>query len=168
MSQKQLLLCSLLCVVVLAGCQSGRRVGAVFTPYSPPSADDSLVYLYRVDSLRGVDPVDVRVDDERVGDMRNKEYLVLVLPPGEHSVAVRRRWLGLVPLAWTDHTFRTEAGSITYVRMWAGYEEHEIPGAANSAPGRSDGSTSVSLFVSRWGERKAVPEISGCREAPGE
>jgi hypothetical protein len=163
---KRLLMC-LLIVGLASGCQSNRRAGGVFRPYSPPSAEEALVYVYRLDALKGIEALDIEVDGEGVGDMRDKEYLALVLPPGEHSLSLRRRWLGFIPLAWTDHRFEAEPGSTTYLRVWAGYEAHLIPGSAGSAPGRADGSTSVSLYASRWVPKIAELEIRGCRRAPG-
>ena len=161
----------LICFVLLAlasGCQSDRRQGRVFHASTPPSVGESLVYVHRIDSLRGVGPVDLRVDDERLGDMRDKEYLAVVLPGGgAHTISVRRRWLGLIPLAWSNLEFRTEPGTTTYIRVWAGYEQHQVDGSAGTAPGRSDGSTSVSLYVSRWDAKRALRELQGCRRAPG-
>ena len=166
--QRPLLLTCLVLFALAWGCQSNRREGRVFQPYTPPAANESLVYVHRIDSLRGVGPIDVRIDDEKLGDMRDKEYLALVLADGDaHRLSVRRRWLGLIPLAWSDLEFRVEPGTTAYLRVWAGYEHHQIEGSAGTAPGRSDGSTSVSLFAARWDAKRATRELKGCRRAPG-
>jgi hypothetical protein len=147
------------------GC-AGAPGGPRFEPLIEPGPADTLVYVWRHDSLRGVERVDLRLDDEKLGRVKNGEFLAFLLDPGQHELRVRLRWLDLIPRSWNGLSFEAKPGQTLFLRIWAQYQETPHLSDPGSAPGRPESEAKVVIFVAPWPAEDAMAELQRTRRAP--
>jgi len=159
----------LLLLVLLAmpiACTTDRPNGPPFVALTDPDPNDTLTYIYRADSLKGIGAADLRLDGEKLGKMKSGEFLAFLLDPGPHELRMRLRWLNLIPRSWTRLEFEARPGQTLFLRTWAAYDE--MPGMGDlNAPGRADGNATVVLFSGPWPRAEAMDELSTTRRARG-
>jgi len=148
----------------LTGCAS-RPSGPVWEPLAPPDADSTLLYLYRFDALRGVGGARVKLDGEKLATLANRQYVALVLEPGEHRLGASLLWLGFLARSWTDAKLRVKGSETVYVRIRAATDA--LPDVPEDAeiPGRSDERAAVGLFIERVDPAEARLELRTTRRA---
>ena len=163
---------ALLALIILSllhfGCAPTAPSGASFKPLSPPDSHDTLVYISRDDSLRGIDGVDIDLDGEKLGRLLNGEYLAFLVDPGQHELKARMKWLQVIPRSWNSLDFTSRAGQTLYLRVWAAYETAPTRGteAANPAsPSRENGQ--VGLFLGIQKPEMGLKELKATRRAAG-
>jgi len=139
--------------------------GPRFRPMTPPAAHETLLYIYRVETLRGTGAADVRLDGEKLGALQNGEYLALMLDPGTHELAIRLKWLGLIPRSWNRVSFVSRAGETHYVKVWAAYDEARPVAGEPQVAGRADRQAGVAIFLSQRTPEDAQAEIAGTRRS---
>ena len=152
---------------LLLACAPTVPTGSLFTRLAPPDPDDTLVYVYRQDSLRGVDGVDIELDGENLGRLLNGEYLAFLIDPGRHEIRARLKWLQTIPRSWNSLDFMSRPGQTLYVRVWAAYQ-HEpgpMPGRTTLAP--SNEKAKVGLFLGLQKPELAKQELESTRRNPG-
>jgi len=100
-------LCALL---VLGACAS-----VVPPPQTLPQAQDprqSRIYaLCEADTCAGIVAIEIKVDDQSIGDLTSVRYLVADRAPGQHVVSVNS-YMGYYPV-----TLTTRAGSVHYFKV---------------------------------------------------
>jgi hypothetical protein len=94
---------------VLAACAS------VPLPQASPKAQDPrqtrIYVLCEADACRGLVPIEIKVDDQSVGDLTSARYLFADRAPGQHVVSVTS-YMGYYPV-----TLTTRAGSVHYLKV---------------------------------------------------
>jgi hypothetical protein len=150
---------------VLLACAGGRPAGPVFEPLAPPDASSTLVYIYRLDTLRGVGGARVKLDGERIATLRNGEYVAFVVDPGRHEIRASILWLGLLARSWNGIELRTDGGETVYVRIWADTEEGPPAPAGAEIPGRPDRKADAGLFMGLVSPSDARVELRAMRRA---
>jgi hypothetical protein len=148
------------------GC-AGAPNGPPFAPLIEPDPGDCLVYIWRHDSLRGISPVDLRLDGEKLGRMKNGEFLAFLVDPGQHHLRARLRWLELIPRSWNGLDFEAKPGQTIHLRVWAQYEQTRTVAQPGTAPGRSDDKAAVVIFMAPWSAEDAQLELQQTRRAAG-
>lgn len=141
--------------------------GAFFTPLAPPGANDTLVYVYRQDSLRGVDGVEIELDGEKLGRLLNGEYLAFLIDPGSHEIRARMQWFQFIPRSWNALGFTSRAGQTLYIRVWAAYHSQPVRPAAMDTRGPSSGGGKVGIFLGIQKPELAEQELKTTRSNPG-
>lgn len=167
MRRVTLLLISALWLMGFSACASGKPTGPLFSALTEPGPADTLVYIYRADALWGIDAVELRLNGEKLGKMKNGEFLAFMIDPGEHEIRVRLRWLGVIPRSWNRLAFEALPGQTLYLRIWAQYRERATGPTASQTPGRSDGNADLALFMAPWNAEDATRELAKTRRAPG-
>ena len=149
----------------LLGCAGGKPTGAVYEPLAPPDAGSSLIYIYRLDTLRGVSGGPLKLDGEKFASLRSGEYLAIVVDPGRHELRSSLLWLGLIARSWNSLEIEARAGETHFVKLYAATAS--IPGAPPSAevPGRSDQKADVGLFMALVDRAEAELELRALRRA---
>ena len=98
-----------LCVLLLAACAS------VPLPQTSPKAQDprqTRIYaLCEADACAGLVAIEIKVDDQNIGDLTSARYLFADRAPGQHVVSVTS-YMGYYPV-----TLTTRAGSVHYVKV---------------------------------------------------
>jgi hypothetical protein len=146
-------------------CATGRPGGPVFERLAPPDSSSTLVYIYRQDTQRGVDGSRLKLDGDRLVDLRNGEYVAVVLDPGEHVLSASLFWFGLIARSWNSLAFTAQGGETLYIKLWAATSEIAAPPGANELPGRSDRRADVGLYMSRVSADDAQVELRVTRRA---
>ena len=149
----------------LLGCAGGKPKGPVFEPLAPPDAASSLIYVYRLDALRGTGGGPVKIDGERFATLRNGEYVAIVVDPGRHEFRAALLWLGLIARSWNSLVVEARPGETHFVKLWAATAP--IPGAppAAAVPGQSDVKADVGLFMGLVDRTQAELELRAMRRA---
>lgn len=150
----------------LLACAPTVPRGALFKPMSPPGANDTLVYVYRQDSLRGIDGVQVELDGEKLGRLLNGEYLAFLLDPGSHEIRARMDWFQIIPRSWNALGFTSQPGQTLYIRVWAAYEQAPTPNPGLNTKGPSSDGAKVGLFLALEKPEVAREEIKSTRSNP--
>ena len=160
--------CFFLFSVFLLGCAPTVPQGAAFKPLAAPDAADTLVYVYRQDSLRGLSAVDLELDGENLGPLLNGEYLAFLLDPGSHELRARMKWLQMIPRSWNTLEFKSRPGQTIYLRVWGAYEKGSkpIPTGLNIAQ-PSNENAKVGLFLGIQKPEIAETELKTMRRATG-
>ncbi|MFL2935083.1 MAG: hypothetical protein ACJZ7Z_00005, partial [Myxococcota bacterium] len=70
-----------LSLLLLTACAPTVPKGASFKPLAPPDSKDTLIYVFRDDSLRGIGGVDIERDGEKRGNLLNGESLAFLVDP---------------------------------------------------------------------------------------
>jgi hypothetical protein len=148
------------------GCAGGRPTGPVFEPLAPPDATATLLYVYRLDALRGVGGARVKLDDEKVGALRNGEYTAFVVDPGTHELRASVLWLGLIARSWNGLGLKTRGGETVYVRLRVATEASPEPPNAAEIPGRNDDRGGPALYLKIVPRQEALLELRAMRRAP--
>ncbi len=170
MRRHELYLALGLALVGLA-CVTALPTGPRFEALPAPSLEESLVYIYRLDPLRGVEPIDLKLDGEDIGRLRNGEYRALTLAPGSHEVALELRLFDWLPRAWTRIPIEARSGETVYLKTWAGYQVKTWPGyreaedegpARRDAPGRAARRVAVRVFTAWRESESARSELQSC------
>jgi hypothetical protein len=152
----------------LFGCAPTVPQGALFKPLAAPDAQDTLVYVYRQDSLRGVGAVDLELDGENLGRLMNGEYLAFLLHPGHHEMRARMKWLQIIPRSWNELAFKSVPGQTLYIRVWGAYERGATPIPKGSdVPSSARGDAKVGLFMGVQQPPLAQGELKSMRRAAG-
>ena len=128
---------------------------------------DTLVYIYRSDSLRGVGVADIRIDAQNLGELKSGEYLSFLLAPGRHELAARLRWLQLIPRSWNRIDFLARPGQTVYLKIWAGYDTRVQPAAELRAASGAPTNTEVGLFLAETDPAVALAELPAMRRSDG-
>jgi len=145
------------------GCAGGRPKGPVFEPLAPPDAASTLVYIYRLDTLRGADGARIKLDGERIATLRNGEYVAFVVDPGEHEVRASLLWLGFLTRSWNGLKLKADGGETLFVRVWAATEELAAPPADAQIPGRAEQRGTAGLFMRLVDRTDAELELRAMR-----
>ena len=94
---------------VLAACAS------VPLPQASPKAQDPrqtrIYVLCEADACGGLVPIEIKVDDQSIGDLTSARYLFADRAPGQHVVSVTS-YMGYYPV-----TLTTRAGSVHYLKV---------------------------------------------------
>jgi hypothetical protein len=164
--QRAIILIMLCLLAVPIACTTDKRTGPPFQALTEPSPGDTLTYIFRTDSLKGIGASDVKLDGEKLGKMKNGEFLAFLLDPGPHELRVRLRWLNLIPRSWTRLAFEARPGETLFLRTWAAYEH--VPGMGDlNAPGRANENAAVVIFAAPWTRDEAMIELGQTRRARG-
>ena len=157
-----------LSLLLLTACAPTVPKGAFFKPLAPPDSKDTLIYIFRDDSLRGIGGVDIELDGEKLGGLLNGEYLAFLVDPGKHELKARLKWLQIIPRSWNSIDFNTRAGETVYLRVWAAYPSatsrsasYGDPTASSTDPGE------VGLFLGIQKPALALEELEKSRRAAG-
>jgi hypothetical protein len=161
------LVCLLIATFCVGSGCAGTPDGPSFAPLIEPRPDDAMVYVWRKDSLGGIGSVDLRLNGEKLGMMRNGEFLAFLLDPGEHTLRARLRWLELIPRSWNGVDFEAKPGQTLFLRVWAQYQETPSVAPTGTAPGRPEGKAKVAIFMAPWAPDDAMLELEKTRRAPG-
>jgi len=135
----------------LLGCVTSLPDGPPFVAATAPSPNESLVYVYRNESLRGIGAFDLKLDSDDLGTLGNGQYLSLVVEPGRHTLSARLRWMEIVPRSWNGLAFTTKPGQTVYLRVAAGYANHPEPASSprEGSGGKPTGGVTVLLSEPR-------------------
>jgi hypothetical protein len=154
----------------LACCAAGAPTGPAFTPAPPPEANRALVYVYRIDRVAGVGPIRLRLDGGTGFDVRNGEYVALVVRPGGRKLDLTLPLFGKVSRGWTSIPFTARPGQTLFLRVWAGIEEIDRGPQGRpddfGAPGRGNQYAGVNVFASVWPAEKSESDIRDLQLAP--
>ncbi|MEE3329125.1 MAG: DUF2846 domain-containing protein [Myxococcota bacterium] len=157
-----------LSLVFFTACAPTVPTGTSFKPLAPPDAQDTLVYIYRQDSLRGVDGVEIKLDGEKLGRLLNGEYLAFLVDPGHHELKARMKWFQVVPRSWNSLDFSSRPGETVYLRVWAAYDTQAGRDARSADPtASSDSPGDVGLFLGIQKPKVAMEELKSTRRAAG-
>ena len=158
-----------LSLLLLTACAPTVPKGASFKPLAPPDSKDTLIYVFRDDSLRGIGAVDIELDGEKLGNLLNGEYLAFLVDPGQHSLKARMKWLQIIPRSWNSLDFNTRAGETVYLRVWAAYQSTPGRSASYADPTAtsSDQDGEVGLFLGIQKPALAREELKSSRRAAG-
>jgi len=158
---------ALLLAAIAAACVSAPPGGPLFVPATAPDPDDTLVYIYRADPLRGIRAVDLRLDTQDLGELQNGEYLSFLLAPGHHELAARLRWLRIIPRSWNRIAFVAQPGQTVYLVLWADYDRNLQPSSELRAASGAPANTEVGLYLAERDEGIALPQLSSMRRTEG-
>lgn len=157
-----------LVLLLLAGCAPTVPKGAYFKPLAPPDSQDTLIYVFRDDSLRGIGGVDIELDGEKLGNLLNGEYLAFLVDPGKHELKARMKWMQVIPRSWNSLDFNSRPGETVYLRVWAAYHEAAGRSSSYSDPtAHSENSGEVGLFLGIQKPSLALEELKSTRRAAG-
>ena len=151
---------------ILVACAPTVPSGASFTPLAPPGPGDTLVYVYRQDSLRGVDGVEITLDGEKLGQLLNGEYLAFLIDPGQHSMKARMLWFQLIPRSWNSLDFTARPGQTLYLQIRAAYHQDSTHPAGRASPELSTKGTQVGLFMKVQRPDLAKADLLTMRRSP--
>jgi hypothetical protein len=154
-----LALCSVAC--------TSRPDGPHFRRATEPGSDQSLVYIYRTQSLGGIPAFDLGLDSQDIGELRDGEYLSFTLTPGRHVLTARLRWWGLFPRAWNQLEFVANPGQTVYLGTWASYRQHDDPANPIRQATGGEATGSVGVFIAQRRTFVAALELPSMRRAPG-
>ena len=141
--------------------------GPPFRPATAPAADQSLVYVYRTQSLGGISAFDLQLDSQDVGELADGQYLSFTLTPGRHVLSARLRFLALFPRAWNQLEFVVGPGQSVFIATWANYKHHDDPAAPIRAETGGGGTGSVGVFIAERDPIVAALELPAMRRAVG-
>ena len=74
-----------LCLMEMPGCFSHIP----FQDAPVPTADKTVLYIYRPDSPPALRRASVFIDDQQVGELASKEFTWITVPPGSHILHVK-------------------------------------------------------------------------------
>lgn len=74
-----------LCVLGMPGCFSHIP----FQEAPSPTADQTVLYIYRPDSPPALRKATVYINDQQVGDLASKEFTWITIPPGSYVLRVK-------------------------------------------------------------------------------
>ena len=154
---------ALLLVAALLGCVTAYPDGTRFVAATPPDSSESLVYVYRIESLRGIGAFDLKLDDAELGPMARGQYLSLVVAPGRHDLSARLRWMGIIPQSWNSLAFTSGPGQIVYLRVSAGYANHPAPASSPREGSGGQPTGGVTVLLSQPEAEEALSELQSMR-----
>lgn len=141
--------------------------GPPFRPATAPAADQSLVYIYRTQSLRGISAFDLQLDSQDLGELADGQYLSFTLTPGRHVLTARLRFWGWFPRAWNQLEFVANPGQTVYLATWANYKQHDDPANPIRAATGGEATGSVGVFLAERQAAVAALELPPMRRAAG-
>jgi hypothetical protein len=97
--RKTLLVCLLGLVLISGvGC-ANAATGRAFNAVSP-EANQAVIYVYRPNPtyVGSAVVLNITVDNEKIGGLKNGGYLFKVVPPGKHAVACKTETTAEVPV----------------------------------------------------------------------
>ena len=153
-----------LVALLTMGC-AGKPRGPRFEMLAPPDATSTLVYIYRADTLRGVGPAPIKLDGEKLAELKNGEYLALVVDPGEHEVSAALMWFELFARSWNRMSLETKPGQTVYLKIWAATDALPPVPPSAQVPGRSDEKGDTALFMGVVDASTGQREIRTTRRA---
>lgn len=111
--------CLLFLFLLLTGCMA---TGPIYTPESPPSDQEALVYIYRPAVQAGISlrTAAISVDDKPAAELSNGGYSIVRLTPGEHVLTQGWiNWPGDVPVMYQKQTTKLSLapGGIAYAEL---------------------------------------------------
>jgi len=161
---RSLLVAGLLGALALlgAGCASAPvPVGEPFMEAPPPGPKMARLYIYRMDAVAGGGArVSLDLGDRDLGNLRNREYLTLLVPPGRHVLYAR--YLSLLSGTHSDIPISTSAGFTYFVHLYADSQERQ----QQAGLGREV--YSVGLFAAIRSAADALPQLQRCTQQPAE
>lgn len=101
---------------VLCACTAS---GPPFSPATAPSPDNTLIYVYRPDTLFYSGDPDVPIlylDGDRLLRLRINGYTWLDVEPGQHEILLRESLLGMPTSTIGEIDLRAEPGQTYYIR----------------------------------------------------
>ena len=146
------------------GCTTDKPKGPPFARLADPDVGSTLIYIYRLDALRGMGIANVQLNGDGLVDLKNTEYVSFLLDPGEYDLRARLRWLGIVPRSWNGIEFKARGGETLYLRIWAAYQEVPDVGPKMD-PARSDTKPEVGLHLALIPPEEAKVELPAMRRA---
>jgi len=152
-------------VVVQLACATGRPSGPAFERLAPPDSSSALVYIYRLDSQRGVDGAKLKLDGDFLVALRNGEYVAVVVEPGQHEIGASLLWMGMIARSWNQLDIIPRGGETLYVKLWAATGPPPGPPGAADLPGGSDRRAEVGLYMGQEGAADAQLELRTMRQA---
>lgn len=151
-------------------CRPGGPTGPAFAPASPPAANRSLVYVYRIDQVGGVGAFRVRLQGGEEFDLRNGEYAPIVVRPGGRKLDIRLPLFASISRGWSTIPFTAKPEQTLYLRIWAGMEEVDRGPQGRpddfGAPGRGDRYAGVNVFGAVWSTRESERDIRDLQRSP--
>ena len=151
----------------LTGCRMSGPDGPLFVAATQPGPGDTLVYVYRKDPLRGVPVADIKLDAEDMGELGNGEYLAFLVDPGQHALAARLWWMGVIPRSWNRIEFTAKPGQTVYLAVWAGYNPADGPAEELRASSGAEPATEVAVYLAQRGIDDAGRDLPEMRRTSG-
>ena len=151
--------------VVQLACATGRPSGPAFERLAPPDSSSALVYIYRLDSQRGVDGAKLKLDGDPLVALRNGEYIAVVVEPGQHEIGASLLWMGMIARSWNQLDIVPRGGETLYVKLWAATGPPPGPPGASELPGGSDQRAEVGIYMSQVVAADAQLELRTMRQA---
>jgi hypothetical protein len=110
MGESRAIRAAALCALsVLAAC-----AGVPLPQESPKAQDPRQTRIYALceaDTCAGLVPIEIKVDDQSIGDLTSVRYLFADRAPGQHLVSVNS-YMGYYPV-----TLTTRAGAVHYLKV---------------------------------------------------
>lgn len=145
------------------GCAPGAPKGPAFVPATHPGPSEILIYLYRQDSLGGMDTAKVRIDDDKIGPLIDGEYRAFLLAPGPHTLQASLLWMNFLPQSNNELNFTAKGGETVYLAIQVGYVLNKERVRESLPPGWNDERGELALFLKLMTEKQALLELRKMR-----
>ena len=115
--QLALAVLALLSTCLLAACATAPPAGPPFTPAPEPGPGRARLYVFRIDPQHSLSKVEIAIDGQPEGRLRNGEYATFELAAGSHRLDFRQRGLAFASWGWNRQRIRADSGETIYLEI---------------------------------------------------
>ncbi len=148
---------------LLAACAGAPPAGPSFTAAPEPGLGRARLYVFRIDPQHSLSKVEIAIDEQPEGRLRNGEYASFELAAGSHRLDFRQRGLAFASWGWNSQQIRAVAGETTYLEISVRMSAQPTAGSGRDLeiPGRDSGSASENVFIQHRSESAAREALAG-------
>lgn len=151
-------------LVFPSACATTPAPGPAFAAAPEPSPSHARLYIFRIDPQSSLSSVELALDEQKQGHLRNGEYATFELTAGSHRVGLRQRGLAFVSWGWNGEMLRAKAGETIYLEVSVRMSAQPIPpgtGRDLEIAGRGSGSASENVFLQHRTRAEALERLAG-------
>lgn len=154
---------TLLSSFLLAACASAPPAGPAFTPAPEPGPGRARLYVFRIDPQHSLSTVEIAIEGQPEGRLRNGEYATFELAAGSHRLNFRQRGLAFASWGWNRKQLRAASGETIYLEISVRMSAQPVAGTGRDLQiaGRDLGAASENVFLQRRGESAAREALAG-------
>ncbi len=154
---------ALLWTFLVAACASAPPAGPPFTPAPEPGPGRARLYVFRIDPQHSLSTVEIAIDGQPEGRLRNGEYATFELAAGSHRLGFRQRGLAFASWGWNRQQIRAASGETIYLEISVRMSAQPMAGSGRDLEiaGRDLGAASENVFLQRRGESAAREALAG-------
>jgi predicted small secreted protein len=154
---------ALLSTCLLAACATAPPAGPPFSPAPEPGPGRARLYVFRIDPQHSLSTVEIAIEGQPEGRLRNGEYATFELAAGSHRVDFRQRGLAFASWGWNRDRIRADSGETIYIEISVRVSAQPMAGSGRDLQiaGRDLGTASENVFLQRRSETAARKALAG-------